>query len=131
MANDLPLPCLVVNALNLIEIAARELETFPIHVFVLWLPAERRFLSQRATTNAIDDPLQHAHILSESRPEKLSVGVLAKPIDEKDPRRLAERALHLDPMAEVVAHVIAAEGKHGHRIASDLSQTARRRRGHL
>src|SRR5262245_48569757 len=106
MANDLALPCRVIDALNLVKIGAREVKPFPIHVLVLWLPAERRFLSQRAAANAIDNPLQHAHILSKSWPEKLSIGVFAEPIDEKDPWCLAEGTLHLNPMAEVVAHVI-------------------------
>jgi hypothetical protein len=32
-----------------------------------------------------------------------------------------ELALHLDPVAEVVAHVVAAEGQHGHGVAADLA----------
>ena len=42
MADNLAAPCLVNDALNLLKIIARELQTFPIHVVVMWLPAERR-----------------------------------------------------------------------------------------
>ena len=45
--------------------------------------------------------------------------------------RLAERALHLDPVAEVVAHVVAAEGQHRHRVATDLADGARGGGGHF
>ena len=37
-------------------------------------------------------------------------------------------ALHLDPVPEIVAHVIAAEGQHGHRIAAHLADGAAPRR---
>ena len=36
----------------------------------------------------------------------------------------AERALHLDPVTEVVAHVVAAEGQHGHGIAAHHADRA-------
>ena len=42
-----------------------------------------------------------------------------------------ERALHLDPVPEIVAHVIAAEGQHGHRIAADLADGAGGGGGHF
>ena len=54
-------------------------------------------------------------------PEELAVVVLAEPVDVEDAGRGGERALHLDPVAEVVAHVIAAEGQHGHGVAADLA----------
>ena len=38
--------------------------------------------------------------------------------------RVGELALHLDPVAEVVAHVVAAEREHGHRVAADLADRA-------
>jgi hypothetical protein len=53
--------------------------------------------------------------------------VLAEPVDVEDARRDRERALHLDPVAEVVAHVIAAEGQHGHGIAAHLPTAPRPR----
>src|SRR5215471_14272176 len=35
----------------------------------------------------------------------------------------------LEPVREVIAHVIAAEGEHGHRVAPQLAHLAGRRRG--
>ncbi len=42
----------------------------------------------------------------------------------EDARGDGEGALHLDPVAEVVAHVIAAEGQHGHGIAAHFADCA-------
>jgi hypothetical protein len=41
---------------------------------------------------AVDDPLQHAHVLAESGPDELAVGVLAEPVHVENARRLAQRA---------------------------------------
>ena len=61
----------------------------------------------------------------------LPFGVLAEPVDVEDARRLAELALHLDPVAEIVAHVIAAEGQHRHGIAANFADGARGGRRHF
>src|SRR5690606_37278013 len=51
--------------------------------------------------------------------------------DVKDARGLGEVALHLDPVAEVVAHVVAAEGEHGHGVAADFADGAGSGGGHF
>ena len=50
----------------------------------------------------------------------LPSGVLAEPVDVEDAGGAGEVALHAEPVTEVVAHVVAAEGKHGHGVAADL-----------
>ena len=47
--------------------------------------------------------------------------ILAEPVDVEDARSDGEAALHLDPVTEVVAHVVAAEGEHGHGVAADFA----------
>ena len=42
----------------------------------------------------------------------------------EDARGGGELALHAEPVPEVVAHVVAAEGQHGHGIAADLADGA-------
>src|SRR5271166_992086 len=59
------------------------------------------------------------------------MGSLAEPVHMKNAGRLAERTLHIDPMAEIVAHVVTAEGQHSHGIAANFAKGARSRRGHL
>ena len=76
--------------------------------------------------HAVDDPLQHAHVLAEAGPEELAVLVAAEPVDVEDPRRVLQAAAEVEPVVEVVAHVVAAERQHGERVAADLAELAER-----
>src|SRR2546425_966359 len=90
----------------------------PIKVLVAWHQAKRCFFHiARATTGPLDDPLQHAHVLAKSRPDKSALRVAPKPVDTEDLRRMLHSAAHVQPVSEIVAHVIATEREHRHRIA--------------
>src|ERR1039458_638384 len=102
-------PCLPVDGLQFVEALLGIVEPSPIDIFIGGQPADRRFLGQGTAANAVYDPLQHANVIAESRPEKLPLAVLAEPVYVEDLRRYAQRTLHPDPVPEVVAHVIAAE----------------------
>src|SRR6267378_7188973 len=80
--------------------------------------ADRRFRGCRLAFNTLDDPLQDANIFAVSWPEEFSVGALAEPVYVEDFRRAGNTLSHLEPMAEIIGHVIAAEGQHGHGIAA-------------
>ena len=64
--------------------------------------------------------LQHAHVLAEARPEELAALVLAEPVDAEDARRVRDLAAELQPVVEVVGHVVAAERQHRERVAPHL-----------
>ncbi len=81
--------------------------------------------------DAVDDPLQDAEVVAEAGPEELAVLVAAEPVDVEDPRRVLEPAAEVEPVAEVVAHVVAAEGQHGERVAADLAELAEGGGGHF
>ena len=49
----------------------------------------------------------------------------------EDSRQLGQRLAHLQPVGEVVAHVVAAEGQHGHGVAAELADLAGGRGGGL
>src|SRR2546427_5637808 len=68
-------------------------------------------------TTLFRSPLQHAHVLAKSRPDKSALRVAPKPVDAEDLRRMLHSAAHVQPVSEIVAHVIAAEREHRHRIA--------------
>src|SRR5262249_49517845 len=70
-------------------------------------------------------------ILAVSGPEKLAVLALAKPIHAEDPRRLRDLAAEVEPVREIIAHVIAAEGKHREWIAAYLADIAEGGGGHF
>ncbi len=112
----------------------REVQAGPVEILEAGHPPDPGLLRQGAAADAVDDPLQHAHVLAEAGPHEPPVGVLPEPVHVEDLGRLAQRALHLDPVPEVVAHVIAAERPHRHRIAADGPDTTdgcrRRLRAH-
>src|SRR6267378_5653237 len=89
----------------------------PIKVLVARHQAKRCFHALRAPLRPLDDPLQHAHVLGESRPDEPALRVAPEPVDAKDLRRMLHSAPHFQPVSEIVTHVIATEGKHRHRIA--------------
>src|SRR3984885_3676623 len=80
--------------------------------------------------DSIEHPFQNANILSVSRPQKFSTGVAPEPIHMEYSRRIFHATPHLEPVTEVIGHVVAAEGKHRHRIpARDSNGAGRGRRG--
>ena len=80
--------------------------------------------------DALDDPLQHAAVLAEARPQEAAVVVAAEPVDVEDARHLRGVVLlaHVDPVAEVVTGVVADERQHRHRVAADHADLRRWRR---
>ena len=71
--------------------------------------------------DALDHPGQHAHVLGEARPDKLAGLIGAEPVDAEDPRQPGaagrELVTQLQPVGEVLGHVVAAERQHRERIA--------------
>src|SRR5205814_1736965 len=87
--------------------------------------SDRSIDSLRSFITTLEDPLQHATVLAITGPHELSVFVLTEPVHVENLRKLCTRALtDLQPVTEVVAHVVAAEGKHRHRIATQLANSA-------
>src|ERR1700750_1124442 len=81
---------------------------------------------------AAEDPCQHAAVLAEAGPEELALVVFAEPVDVEDARQLGTLApAELQPVGEVVAHVVAAEGQHRHRAEAQLTDGAGRGGGRL
>jgi hypothetical protein len=95
----------------------------PIDVLIARHPTNRGFLRSSTSPNTVEDPLQNAHVLAEPRPDELAVGILSEPVHVENPRRLTEVPLHVDPVAEVVAHVVATERQHRHRVTSHFPDT--------
>src|SRR5580698_3719966 len=99
--NDFAPPLTAIEGLQFVELLAREVETGPLDLVVIRHPADGCFLRGGAAVRAIDNPLQHAHILAEARPDELAVRVFAEPVDVEDARRFAELPLDLDPVTEI------------------------------
>ena len=74
---------------------------------------------------ATEDPGQHARVLAVAGPQELAVLALAEPVDVEDPRQLgALAAADLQPVAEVVSHVVATERQHRHRVPAQPTDLA-------
>src|SRR6185312_7755228 len=117
-------PRCTVKMLEFIEILTRKRHSGPSDVLMTWHPADGGLAASSPTVRAVDDPFENAHVLAEARPHEFAFSVLAEPVDVKNLRRLAQMALHPDPVSEIVAHVIAAEGQHGHGVPADLADGA-------
>src|SRR5206468_1497401 len=89
-------------------------------------PANRSSFSAALALAAVDDPLEHPHVVAETRPEKSPIGILAKPVYVKDERRIRQASTDLKPVPEVIAHAVSAKGQHCHRVTSHLTNRARR-----
>ena len=116
---------------QLFELLLAEFQAAPIEVLVAGHPAESGFAGAGRAADAFDDPLQHAEVLAVAGPEELAFGVAAEPVDFENARRLLELAAEIEPVAEVVAHVVAAERQHRERVAADLAELAERGGGHF
>ena len=96
-----------------------------------WHPADRALQGVGLAVGASDDPLQDPHVLAEARPDELAVLVAAEPVHAEDAGRVGDVAAELEPVVEVVRHVIAREGQHRERVAANHALLAERRRGGL
>ena len=84
--------------------------------------------------DAPDHPLQHPHVLAVARPNKLALIIGAEPVDAEDRRQFGMRGLEpvaqIEPVAEVVGHVVAAKRQHRERVTThDALRTGLRRGG--
>jgi hypothetical protein len=122
VAHDFLLPLGAVDGLQLVEGGLGEVEALPTDVVEVRRPADGGFLPLGAATHAVDDPGEDADILAVAGPDEFALLVFAESVDVEDARRDGERALHPDPVTEVVAHVISAEGEHGHGVAADFAE---------
>src|SRR5271170_467424 len=131
VAHDLLFPLRAVDGLEGVEGFAGEVEALPVDVVEVRGPADGGFFAESAAADTVDDPLEDAHVFAVAGPEEAAVGRFAEPVDVEDAWRGGEVALHLEPVTEVVAHVVTAEGQHSHRIAPHLADGPSRGCGRL
>ena len=114
VVHDLALPGVGIDVLELVEefaqLVAGNVQALPVDVLEEGGPANGGLLAVGVAVDAVDDPLEDTHVFAVAGPEEVATGVLAEPVDLEDARSVAEVALHADPVAEVVAHVVSAEG---------------------
>ncbi len=96
-----------------------------VEVARLGHPAEGRLLPADPEARAVHDPLEHAHVVAVARPEELALLALPEPVDQEHLRRVHHLRLHRQPVTEVGADVVAAEGQHREGVAAHDACLAR------
>src|SRR5215831_19396728 len=81
---ELARPACLVDAHHLREALGREVEPGPVEVAVRGLESERSLDRVTAAAAALDDPLQHPHVLAEAWPRKATVLVGPEPVHVED-----------------------------------------------
>ena len=115
--------------LELVECArAENVEAGPVDVLVVGRPADGRFLASARPWTRSTIHLSTRMFSEKPGQRNLPSSSLRNQLTWKMRGVVRADALHLDPVAEVVAHVVAAEGQHGHGVAADLADGAGRRR---
>src|SRR5690606_30751340 len=102
-----------------VELLFRKIQAPPVEVLVPRHPAQGCLKALRTSARTLDHPFQDAHIFAKTGPKELAVLVLAEPIDRKDRRRFGDLPAEIEPVREVIAHVITGERQHRKGIASD------------
>src|SRR5436190_21631918 len=113
---------------NVVELRI-EIQSRPVDVAVRRHKAKWALGGTGLADASAEYPLQHAHVLAETRPHESTICVLSKPIDAEDARRIGDLISHRQPMPEIVADVIAAKGQHRKGIATYFADGAGGRRG--
>ena len=121
VVDDFVFPGGAIDGLQLVELLFGKVQALPFHVAVFGDPADGGFAGFGTDPGAVYDPFKDAHVFAVAGPDELSLGALAEPVHVEDARGDAERALHLDPVTKVVAHMVAAEREHGHGIAANFA----------
>ena len=126
------LPGAAVNRHQLVELLTREvLHPAPVQMLVARHPADRALDAERAAVRALDDPLQDAKVLAEARPQEIAFLVAPEPVHAENPQRVRQVPPEVQPVVEVVGHVVAGERQHREWVAAHLAKLARGRGGHL
>src|SRR4030042_2168408 len=128
---DLFLPLARVYLAEPVKGRLGDIKTAEIKISIVWHEAYRRFLCWHSALNPIHHPFDDAEVFPESRPDEEALGIPFKPVDKEYLRGILEPATHIHPVAEVVGHIVPAEGEHGHGITPDNTELAGCSRGRL
>ena len=96
-----------------------DIEIRGVNVSGIGQEADRRFDRVHIAVATGNDPLQNAQVLAKARPQKLTFGILAEPVDVEYLRQVFEVFAKREPMCPVVSKVVAAERLHRHWVAAD------------
>src|SRR5215472_18788021 len=123
---DFPEPSLNIHAQQFRNLFRGQVQPARVQVFGPRQTADGRILGLNLAIAALEDPFQYPAVFAISRPQELAVLIGAEPVHVVNAWQLrAWSSPDFQIVSEVVAHVIAAEGQHGHRVAPQLSDSSR------
>mmetsp|Transcript_878 Transcript_878/g.2015 ORF Transcript_878/g.2015 Transcript_878/m.2015 type:complete len:634 (+) Transcript_878:965-2866(+) len=126
MQLQLGLPFGGVDAGDGVELLGAERQPLPVQVAVVGRHAEDVLVTTAGAFEAVQHPLEHAHVLAVAGPDEFAVRALAEPVDAVDGRQLGpcpfrsclQLGAQVQPVLEIVGHVVAHEGQHRERVAA-------------
>ena len=97
-------------------------QALPLQIAIARGDAKGGFLALGLALQALQQPVQHAHVFAVAGPDELAVRPFAKPVHAVNARQGGTLGLQffaqLQPVPKVVAHVVAAKRQHGKRVAA-------------
>src|SRR5438552_18928933 len=108
MRKEFLLPDIAINRHQGVELLTGEVfHTTPVQVLVARHTANRTLDTYRTAMRSLDNPLQDAHIITKARPHVIALGITTEPIHAEYTRRIGQLTPEVQPMVEVVSHMIA------------------------
>src|ERR1035437_8424743 len=118
----LPLPSLGVDGEQEVEVVLIDVQSIGIKGIPCRDLADRADGCLGVAGEPFDDPLQDTAVLAEARPQEPAGVILSEPVDEVDARQFggAPPTADIEPVGEVVTHVVAAKWQHGKGVTAQL-----------
>ena len=96
LAENLGFPLFQPDCHGPVEICfIKVLQSVGIEILPVRNPADLCFVSRNGSLATADDPFQHPHVLTETRPQPLALVALAEPIHMEYPRQVDNAFVHL------------------------------------
>ncbi|OPZ84064.1 MAG: hypothetical protein BWY76_02006 [bacterium ADurb.Bin429] len=115
-------PGVAINRQHFAHVRFRYLDAGKVNAVRGWQVANGRLNGVGFIAAAVENPLEHTQVFAEARPQIVAIFVLAEPIHVKDLRRIRHMPPHLQPVTEIVTHIVATEGQHRHRVTAHFAE---------
>jgi len=93
-------------------------KTGDVDIFGLGKVTDSGLVSSYLACAAVKDPEKNTHIVAKAGPDEVAFIVGSEPVNVEDKGNVRHDVRHAEPMSKVIAHIVAAEGKHSHGVSS-------------
>ena len=108
-------PAVNIHRRNCLQVGGVDIHAVCVKGVCAWQVTDGGFVGLGGAVEAFENPFENTAVFAIARPHEAAVFVAAEPVDEEDLWQFAGIGFcsYLQPMLEVVGHVVAAERKHG------------------